>query len=72
MTRRATALNILAPAATASLNPTLLRRLNAHAGDYVVVESRRGSIRLVARADGAVPEDAVFIPSRMSRQLPTN
>ena len=27
-----------------------------------MVESRRGSICLVARADEAVPEDAVFIP----------
>ena len=47
---------------TVSLNPLLLRRLQARAGDALTVRSRRGAITLAARADEAVPEDAVFIP----------
>jgi formate dehydrogenase major subunit len=62
MTRRARALDALEPGATASLHPLLLRRLGARAGDPLTVRSRRGAITLAARADEAVPEDAVFIP----------
>jgi formate dehydrogenase major subunit len=62
MTRRSQALDALEPGPTVSLNPLLLRRLQARAGDALTVRSRRGAITLAARADEAVPEDAVFIP----------
>jgi formate dehydrogenase major subunit len=62
MTRRSTTLDALEPGPTVSLNPLLLRRLRARAGDALTVRSRRGAITLAARADEAVPEDAVFIP----------
>jgi formate dehydrogenase major subunit len=62
MTRRSSTLDALEPGPTVSLNPLLLRRLQARAGDTLTVRSRRGAITLAARADEAVPEDAVFIP----------
>lgn len=62
MTRRSSALDALEPAPTVSIHPSLLRRLRARAGDMLIVESRRGRISLMARADEGVPEDAVFIP----------
>jgi formate dehydrogenase major subunit len=62
MTRRARTLDALEPGPTLSLHPGLLHRLMARAGDSITVESRRGAITLTARADEAVPEDAVFIP----------
>ena len=62
MTRRSTTLDALEPGPTVSLNPLLLRRLQARAGDALTVRSRRGAITLAARADEGVPEDAVFIP----------
>jgi formate dehydrogenase major subunit len=62
MTRRSATLDALEPGPTVSLNPLLLRRLQARAGDALTVRSRRGAITLAARADEAVPEDAVFIP----------
>ncbi|MDF2462166.1 MAG: 2Fe-2S iron-sulfur cluster binding domain protein [Ramlibacter sp.] len=62
MTRRSSALDALEPAPTVSIHPSLLRRLRARTGEMLIVESRRGRISLIARADEGVPEDAVFIP----------
>ncbi|MDB2469001.1 formate dehydrogenase subunit alpha [Alphaproteobacteria bacterium] len=62
MTRRAKVLDAVEPQANASLHPRTLRRLGAEAGDMITVETRRGSISIMARADRAVAEDMVFVP----------
>jgi formate dehydrogenase major subunit len=62
MTRRAAVLDAVEPQANASLHPRTLRRLGVDAGDMITIETRRGSISIMARADGAVAEDMVFVP----------
>jgi formate dehydrogenase major subunit len=62
MTRRAKVLDAVEPQANASLHPRTLRRLGAEAGDMITIETRRGSISIMARADRAVAEDMVFVP----------
>ncbi len=62
MTRRAVVLDTIEPAPTASLHPDEAEALGLEVGDVVTVESRRGSISLLARSDPAVPRGAVFVP----------
>ncbi|MEM9098269.1 MAG: formate dehydrogenase subunit alpha [Pseudomonadota bacterium] len=62
MTRRATVLDWAEPEANASLHPKTLRRLGVAPGEMLKVETRRGTIEIMARADRAVAEDMVFIP----------
>jgi formate dehydrogenase major subunit len=62
MTRRASVLDALEPAPTASLAPTDLRRLGLAPGDRLRLETRRGAVELAARADPAMPEGLVFVP----------
>jgi formate dehydrogenase major subunit len=62
MTRRAGVLDSLEPEAVASLAPDELRRLDVAPGERIRVATRRGAIELKARADGAVPKGAIFIP----------
>ncbi len=62
MTRRATVLDAVEPEANASLHPRTLRRLGIEPGDKMTIETRRGSITIMARADRAVSEDMVFVP----------
>ncbi len=62
MTRRASTLDALEPAAVASLSPADLRRLGVAPGGRVRVSTRRGTIELAARSDGAIPPGMVFIP----------
>jgi formate dehydrogenase major subunit len=62
MTRRATTLDALEPAAVASLSRTEIERLGISPGDLIRVSTRRGSIELAARQDDAVPDGVVFIP----------
>jgi formate dehydrogenase major subunit len=62
MTRRASRLNALEPEPIASLHPRQLARMGVVAGERVRVETRRGEIELMARADRAVAEGMVFIP----------
>jgi len=62
MTRRATVLDWAEPEANASLHPKTLRRLGIEAGDMMKVETRRGSINIMARADRAVAEEMIFVP----------
>jgi formate dehydrogenase major subunit len=62
MTRRASKLDALEPEANASLHPKELRRLGVAPGELIKVETRRGSIELMARADRAVAEGMIFIP----------
>ncbi|MEM7188013.1 MAG: formate dehydrogenase subunit alpha [Pseudomonadota bacterium] len=62
MTRRATVLDGLEPEANASLHPRTLRALGIAPGDMMRIETRRGAIEIMARADRAVSEDMVFVP----------
>jgi formate dehydrogenase major subunit len=62
MTRRATVLDDLEPEAVAYLSPHDLTRAGVNTGDYILVASRRGTIRLKARIDDRMPVGLVFIP----------
>ena len=62
MTRRATVLDALEPEASVSVHPNTLGKLGAAPGDMLKVETRRGAIELMARADTAVSEEMMFIP----------
>ncbi len=62
MTRRASVLDWAEPEANASLHPKTLRALGVEPGEMISVETRRGSIDIMARADRAVSEDMIFIP----------
>ncbi len=62
MTRRSQVLDQLEPEAIAQMSSRDLHKLGLKAGDTVRVETRRGAIELMARADGAIPEGLIFIP----------
>ena len=62
MTRRANVLDTVEPQANASLHPRTLRKLGVEAGDMVSIETRRGSISIMARVDKSVAEDMIFVP----------
>jgi formate dehydrogenase major subunit len=62
MTRRATVLDAIEPEATASIHPLDLDAMGAKQGDVITIESRRGLISLLARADEGTPRNAVFVP----------
>ena len=62
MTRRASVLDWAEPEANASMHPKTLRRLGIVPGEMMTVETRRGAISIMARADRAVAEDMIFVP----------
>ncbi len=62
MTRRSKVLDAVEPEANCSLHPATLRRLGVDPGGHVQLETRRGTITMMARADRAVAEDMVFVP----------
>ena len=62
MTRRSHVLDAVEPEANCSLHPATLRKLGVEPGGRVTVESRRGRVTLLARADRAVAENMVFVP----------
>ncbi|MDH3264310.1 MAG: formate dehydrogenase subunit alpha, partial [Paracoccaceae bacterium] len=62
MTRRSKVLDAVEPEANCSLHPATLKRLGVEPGGRVTLETRRGAITLMARADRAVAEDMVFVP----------
>jgi len=62
MTRRATVLDAIEPAATVSLCGADLQRLGLQPGQRVQVASRRGAVALVVRRDDGTPEGVVYIP----------
>ena len=62
MTRRANVLDTVEPQANASMHPRTLRKLGVEAGEMVSVETRRGAISIMARADKDVAEDMIFVP----------
>ncbi len=62
MTRRAAVLDWAEPEANASMHPKTLRKMGVEPGEMITVETRRGAISIMARADRAVSEDMIFIP----------
>jgi formate dehydrogenase major subunit len=62
MTRRSMVLDAVEPEANASLHPATLRVMGVEPGEMITVETRRGTIRIMARADRAIAEDMVFVP----------
>ena len=62
MTRRASALDAIAPEAFATMHPEDAVELGIAEGDRVSIESRRGRIRLVARLTTRGSRGAVFVP----------
>src|SRR5262249_26310349 len=62
MTRRATNLDALEPAAVASLSRGEITRLGIKPGDLIRVTTRRGTVELAVRQDDAIPDGVVFIP----------
>ena len=62
MTRRASVLDALEPAATASMCSADLARLGLQAGQRVRIASRRGEVKLQLRCDDGTPQGTVFIP----------
>ena len=62
MTRRSTVLDAVEPEAVAYVSPHDLTRAGMRTGDYMLVSSRRGTIRLKARIDDRMPVGLVFIP----------
>jgi formate dehydrogenase major subunit len=62
MTRRTTVLDAVEPEANASLHPKTLRAMGVAPGEMITIETRRGGITIMARADRAVAEDMVFMP----------
>jgi formate dehydrogenase major subunit len=62
MTRRAGVLDAIEPEAVALLSPQELARRGLAAGAMLRVQTRRGAITLIARADRDVPANMVFIP----------
>ena len=62
MTRRASVLDALEPAAVATLAPGELARMGLEPGAALSIETRRGKIMLTARTDPLMPEGMVFVP----------
>ncbi len=62
MTRRATTLDAIEPDPVASMNPREIKLRGMVPGDPVTVETRRGAITALLRADRDVPAGMVFIP----------
>jgi formate dehydrogenase major subunit len=62
MTRRSKALSTIEPDAFACLNPDDLTELGLIDGEYIEIASRRGQIRLHARADTSIDLGTVFVP----------
>ena len=62
MTRRAAALDAIEPQAVALLSPQELRRHGMQSGSTIRVQTRRGAVDILARADHDVPANMVFIP----------
>ncbi|RRJ82690.1 formate dehydrogenase subunit alpha [Aestuariirhabdus litorea] len=62
MTRRSRVLDTLEPGAIVCAHPLTLREWKLQAGEAVRVESRRGAMKALLRADEAVPPGSLFIP----------
>ncbi|MGE0237369.1 MAG: formate dehydrogenase subunit alpha [Parvibaculaceae bacterium] len=62
MTRRAGVLNAIEPYGIAAMNPYEIERRGLSTGDIVQVETRRGTVEAILRADREVADGMVFMP----------
>ena len=62
MTRRAGVLDAIEPQGIAAMNPRTIARQDLTPGDLIAVETRRGRVEAVLRADRDVADDMVFMP----------
>ncbi|KQZ93836.1 formate dehydrogenase [Mesorhizobium sp. Root157] len=62
MTRRAGVLNAIEPYGIAAMNPYEIERRGLSIGDVVQVETRRGMVEAILRADREVADGMVFMP----------
>ena len=62
MTRRAEVLDTIEPQGIAAMNPFEISRQGLEAGQMVAVETRRGTVEAVLRADREVADGMIFMP----------
>ncbi len=62
MTRRADVLDTIEPEGIAAMNPREIERKGLTAGQMIEVETRRGTVQAVLRADREVADGMVFMP----------
>ncbi len=62
MTRRATVLDALEPAAEVHISPEDMSDLAISPGQNIIVETRRGQIELFSRIDPNLPRGMIFVP----------
>ncbi|MBS3647656.1 formate dehydrogenase subunit alpha [Pseudaminobacter sp. 19-2017] len=62
MTRRAGVLNAIEPYGIAAMNPYEIKRRGLSQGDMIAVETRRGTVEAILRADREVADGMVFMP----------
>jgi formate dehydrogenase major subunit len=62
MTRRAGVLDAIEPRGIAAMNPREIARRGLHQGDMIEVETRRGAVEAILRADREVADGMVFMP----------
>ena len=62
MTRRSVVLDAVEPEAIVQMNVQDIETFGITAGDFVEIKSRRGTIKIRARADNKVPAGVIFIP----------
>ncbi|MCL4156830.1 UNVERIFIED_CONTAM: hypothetical protein GTU68_053422 [Idotea baltica] len=62
MTRRASVLDAIEPEGIAAMNPREIKRQGLSIGDRVTVETRRGTVSAMLRADREVADGMIFMP----------
>jgi formate dehydrogenase major subunit len=62
MTRRAGVLDAIEPHGIAAMNPYEIGRRGLAQGDSITLETRRGSVEAILRADREVADGTVFMP----------
>ena len=62
MTRRAGVLDAIEPRGIATMNPREIARHGFRQGDMIAVETRRGTVEAILRADREVADGMVFMP----------
>ncbi|MBB4004373.1 formate dehydrogenase subunit alpha [Aurantimonas endophytica] len=62
MTRRAGVLDAIEPQGIAAMNPREIGRRGLRQGDMIAVETRRGTVEAILRADREVADGMVFMP----------
>ncbi|HMK02299.1 MAG TPA: formate dehydrogenase subunit alpha, partial [Reyranella sp.] len=62
MTRRAGVLDAIEPQGIAAMNPYEIQRRGLSIGDMITVETRRGTVEAILRADREVADGMVFMP----------